>query len=190
MTSHAYGLREQCAPLFGTNPLLVPFNVPSADIFLSLLNLYIKTHGGLVVLTADQVTLGVPHHAPPGTGRDTEVIVTAKADSGLKGEIPLRYDRFDLAEYFVHQTRILSVNSPTTSVDLLATINRTYGLALTADDIQNYAVSGNSHRLVASAQSYVWRGSVVFTLVQIPDTPPQDITQSITVLTLSGFSYQ
>lgn len=110
--------------------------------------------------------------------RNTEVIVRGIPGMGFKGQQTVFYDRIDLAEFGeLDHGNILQIPDGFTIEGILDAFNELYGSNLTMDDIRDDHVmpdepqtsgEGVDFQLIANADSYAYRGSVMLSL-QLPD---------------------
>ncbi|QVW55052.1 hypothetical protein pEaSNUABM29_00008 [Erwinia phage pEa_SNUABM_29] len=97
-------------------------------------------------LELSMVTLGDPTPiTDEGADRNTGMRLTAKKNSGYIGTQDVTYDRLEGAALFRNVTAYLDVKLPKTSTDLLATLNKQYGLGITVDDITPAVIPDNTN---------------------------------------------
>lgn len=90
-------------------------------------------------LSLAKVTLGKPAVIDETGGdakhRNTKVTVTARKGKGFRGAEDTKYNRLDMTSMFRNTNVFLNVHEPTSTTDLLAELNRNYGLSLAPHDI-------------------------------------------------------
>lgn len=88
-----------------------------------------------------------PVATPEGT-KNTELLIKARKNSGYVGEQTVDYNRLEGVPLFRNVTAYLDVHTPATSADLLDTLNKQYGLKLTADDIVPADIPADTNPIV------------------------------------------
>ena len=121
-------------------------------------------------LTFAKVTFGAPaDHAGANPG-DTDVVVTAVANSGFSGDVTVNYDRLDLAGFTAYGAAEVTVAAGATVTDIVAAFNALYGAALDISDYDEGASApipdddGEIFTLVADATSLAYKGSIAITV--------------------------
>lgn len=165
----------------------------SVEQLLALLN---DTNG--LSLTLDDIQFSTPTVLTPESqvGDDnpanTEVLIVAKPNRKPIGEVKVRYDRIDLADFStLRDPTEIEVMLPMTHARLLEAFNNHYGSALELDDIDvtvdipEDIEEETFVELTASAGSLAYRGSILLTV--IPGTIK--LSNVIIVRALSGLEY-
>lgn len=135
-------------------------------------------------LTLDNVTVGKPT-AISINSRDTQVVISTKNNfMPARGSAIFRYYRRPLANTIESDKPIFTDGTYVTTHDLIEDINIRYDLNITADDLENLPIVGDSHNVVAKAGSYEWMSSVTILLKM--GTPLDEV---ITVPELEGLMY-
>ncbi|HHS7556207.1 TPA: hypothetical protein ACTPQ1_004497 [Salmonella enterica] len=97
-------------------------------------------------LELGKIKMGVPTPVTTeGADRNTSLVLTARKNSGYIGEQTVTYDRLDGVSLFRNVTAYLDVKLPKTTVDLLDTLNKQYGLKVTEDDITPEPIPDNTN---------------------------------------------
>lgn len=90
-------------------------------------------------ISLDKVTLSAPtaidETGKDGKKRNTKLNVKARKGKGFRDSQDVKYNRLQMAALFRNTNVFLDVNEPKTSADLLAALNRGYGLSLQLSDI-------------------------------------------------------
>ena len=90
-------------------------------------------------ISLDKVTLSKPKvidkTGADGKKRNSEYVVTARKGKGFRDTVPVTANRLDMGAMFRNTNVFLDVHNPKSSTDLLAALNRGYGLALVESDI-------------------------------------------------------
>lgn len=141
-------------------------------------------------LTLEQMGLGLP--IPTGTPNafyNTYCTVYGLYGRGYHGSVELTYQRYEMEKMFRGITPVLIVDpSPTKISDLLPAFNAQYGLALTATDIVDGAISAPTGdglvNLTMTSSNWAWLGTVrvrfAKTLPFISDLLPDTRLEAIT----------
>lgn len=125
---------------------------------------------------------------------NTSMLITAKDQYSLyQGSVTVYYHRMDLQE-LIRQTPLMAdVKEATTTMDVVAALNKKYGLILTADDIVTRPLTTEEKDLdnpinvtiEAMPNSQGWVGSVAVGMRR----GGYQLTDYITDLTVSAFDY-
>lgn len=90
-------------------------------------------------ISLDKVTLSAPiagNYVGADTNtRNTKINVKARKGKGFRDAQDVTFNRLDMAALFRNTNVFLDVNEPANSTDLLAALNRNYGLSLQETDI-------------------------------------------------------
>ncbi|QXO09587.1 hypothetical protein pEaSNUABM11_00163 [Erwinia phage pEa_SNUABM_11] len=114
------------------------YDKPSAEMLLESINRENNTS-----LTWDQIAAGYPEKiTTPLAPRDTRVLIYGLNGQGYKGNVTIEYNRIDTAVLFRNIVPFVTTNPVAKLSDLLPFLNKTYGLSLTADDIEDQSVAG------------------------------------------------
>lgn len=140
----------------------------SAEQLLALIN---DTNS--LTLTFDDVEFGTPSaltlESQEGEENpaNTEVVMTAKPNRKPVGNVVVKYDRIDLAEFeTLGDPHGIAVDTPVTHASVVEAFNRFYGSALELVDVdQTTELPANLDEdevveLKASAESLAYRGSI------------------------------
>ena len=96
-------------------------------------------------ISLEKVTLSKPKAVDKtgtdGKKRNTEFVVTARKGKGFRDSVPVTSNRLDMGAMFRNTNVFLDVHNPKSSTDLLAALNRGYGLALVEKDIVPAAIA-------------------------------------------------
>lgn len=110
--------------------MAIDYTKPSKDVVVQKVN---RDNG--TSLTADMVDFGVP--SPTGAVPNTAVLLTARPNSGLTGQIQIKYNRRNLARFAQQPGTTFSLNQATQVSELLAAINLQYAVNISADEIED-----------------------------------------------------
>lgn len=137
----------------------------SAEQLLALIN---DSNG--LSLTFDDIYFELPVALIPEEQEDlanTEILVKSKPNRKQEGDVTVRYDRIDLAQFeTLADPHGIPVDTPVTHASLLAAFNEFYGSALELVDIdQTTELPDNLDQeevvvLRASAESLAYRGEI------------------------------
>lgn len=109
------------------------YNKPSPALLIDLINDTNKANPNPANVKEGELVYGPPSTT---TGNwNTEMSATAVRTAPYFGSVNLRYDRLSLGELFAQILPSVDVPNAVTSVDLLATFNAKYGLAIAQDEI-------------------------------------------------------
>lgn len=90
-------------------------------------------------ISLDKVTLSAPiagnYVGADTNARNTKINVKARKGKGFRDAQDVTFNRLDMAALFRNTNVFLDVNEPANSTDLLAALNRNYGLSLQETDI-------------------------------------------------------
>lgn len=90
-------------------------------------------------ISLDKVTLSKPKAVDltgaDGKKRNSEFVVSARKGKGFRDTVTVTANRLNMAAMFRNTNVFLDVHNPKSSTDLLAALNRGYGLALVESDI-------------------------------------------------------
>ncbi|ANH51766.1 putative virion structural protein [Erwinia phage vB_EamM_RAY] len=156
-------------------------NQPSAQIIVDQIN-----QDNNLTIQADQINFGVPTPVTGAGKRDTDIPVIAVADKGYVGSNIVNLDRLKVSTLFFGIVPELTVSTPSTTKDLLATLNGRYGLQVTANDISDRTIDANNTDSEGRIMhDIVFQGSLVYegTLAVLINT---GATQQPVLLTESG----
>ena len=162
----------------------IPLNQSPKEICLALLNRDNSTN-----FTLNQIDFISMEPTQGSFARNTKITVTALPNAPYSGTEDVFYNRLDLAEQWATTVCVARIDGPTNAVDLLPAINATYELNITADDIVNDAVTGDTHELIASASSLIWTGSVMVTIIPEIVDPELPLVEEFENAGLPGFQY-
>lgn len=163
----------------------IPLNQPSKQIVVALINRDNNTSFNLSQVDIDSVST-----MPSGFARNTSARVFSIPGSGFTpSEVTVYYNRLDLAHQWRNTVPVARATDPTSTADLLSSLNNLYGLNITLDDVEDSPYLGNPHTVIAKATSLAWIGSVDITVV--PDETPVSIPLSVEFGDISqpGFIY-
>jgi len=165
----------------------------SVEQLLALLN---DTNG--LSLTLDDIQFSTPVALTPESqvGDDnpanTEILIVAKPNRKPIGEVKVRYDRIDLADFeTLRDPTEIEVTLPLTHARLMEAFNTHYGSALELEDIDVATVLPEDIEeetfveLKASVGSLAYRGEILLSV--IPGTIK--LSNVIIVRALSGLEY-
>lgn len=151
----------------------IPLNQPSKQIVVALINRDNNTSFNLSQVDIDNVSA-----MSAGFARNTSARVFSIPGGGFTpSEVTVYYNRLDLAHQWRNTVAVARTTDPTSTADLLSSLNNLYGLNITLDDVEDMPYLGNPHTVVAKATSLVWRGTVAVTVV--PDETPASIPLSV-----------
>jgi hypothetical protein len=145
-------------------------------------------------LTPDLLTFGLPTAATgDNPTRNTELSLTAKAGSGYKGSVTVKYNRVDLSTVPGARSVVFPKGDATKIADLIPEINAAYQLNLQPEDFVDgdlpaFAGQPNEQhdfQLAAGADSLCFINSVTLT-VHADDI---DLASVITTQELNGLVY-
>lgn len=90
-------------------------------------------------ISLDKVTLSAPiagnYVGADTNARNTKINVKARKGKGFRDAQDVTFNRLDMSALFRNTNVFLDVNEPANSTDLLAALNRNYGLSLQETDI-------------------------------------------------------
>lgn len=166
------------------------FTKVSAEILVDLINEDNPGHG----FTTGILQFGLPV-APAGgsPARNTELVVSAAADSGYSGSVTVLYNRVDMAEIPGLNNKIFPAGNAVNVSDLIPEINARYHINLQPSDYVDAALppfTGEPNedlnfQVTANSDSLVWFGNVILTITA-NDIPLNTV---ITTTTLNGLNY-
>lgn len=145
-------------------------------------------------LVLDQYNFSLPQFTDQyGPVANTAITLTAKGPtSAYAGSIEVGYVRQSLSSLEAQVGSLgVSVNGVTTTMDVVAALNKRYGTSLTSADIVDRALTleemtfPSTVNLQAVATSYGWTGSVDVSLIEGGYVLPDHLT----VTALSGMNY-
>lgn len=163
----------------------IPLNQPSKQVVVALINRDNNTSFTTSQIEIDQITV-----MPVGFARNTSVRVSSLPGSGFTpSEKTVYYNRLDLAYQWRNTVPVARANDPSSTADLLTSINNLYGLNITLDDVVDAPYEGSPHTVTAKADSFVWIGSVDF--VVVPEESPVSVplSEEFSELDSPGFVY-
>lgn len=118
-------------------------------------------------LTESDVTFGLPSAHGGANPGDTDVVVSAAANSGYTGTVTVNYNRLDLAGFSIYGAAEVFVPEGATVADIVAAFNALYEANLGVDDYDEAASApvpdddGENFTLVADANSLAYSGQIV-----------------------------
>lgn len=116
---------------------MIPLNKTSDNLVLDL----ILANNVDAELNLTKVKFGIPSvNADDGATKNTKMVVTARKNTGFIGNQEVIYDRLRGEALFRNVAAYLNVNLPKTTTDLLAQLNKQYGLKIQEDDIVPAAI--------------------------------------------------
>lgn len=119
-----------------------PLNKSSDKLVLDLINE--KNPQANLELT--KIIFGTPvANTDPDATHNTVLDVKARKNSGYIGDQMVDYNRLDGRTLFRNVTAYLDVKLPKSTTDLLAQLNRQYGLGITEDDIVPAVIADNTN---------------------------------------------
>lgn len=155
-----------------------------AQVLLDLINADNTTN-----LPLSAVSFGAPTAVDPeATGLITNVTASATLGSGYSGSQTFTYNRVGLEFMNVNEPDLVIETEETSIHALIPYLNTTFGIQLTADDIEDGVVPAQQPdvnqplTITAKAGSLVWAGSVVLQLT-LPLIPLNTV---LTVTALDG----
>lgn len=166
------------------------FTQSSKKILVDLINEDNPGHG----FTEAILEFGLPTAAPGGSpARNTQVTVSAAADSGYSGSVDVLYNRVDMALIPGTNPTVFPAGNATNVSDLIPEINARYHINLGATDYVDAALppfTGEPNedlqfQVTASSDSLVWFGNLIL-IVTANDIPLNTV---ITTTTLNGLNY-
>lgn len=165
-------------------PHVSNFKQANAKILLDLIN-----DGNTTSLPESAVTFGAPTtQEGDATGLITNVTASATVGSGYSGSQSFVYNRVGLGFMLVNEPDLVIETSEATKHALIPFLNDTFGIQLTADDIEDGVVEEQepdvmkSITFTATATSLVWAGSVTLPIT-LPLIPLNTV---LTVTNLDG----
>lgn len=140
-----------------------------AQLFALIAEDNVTTIGSLVI---GDVSFGAPAVNNTGGGvGDTDVVVTAVANSGYSGNVTVNYNRIDLADFSTIGPALeVTVGEGATVEDIVAAFNAQFGSNLDATDYDSGLSApvpdddGEPFTLVANATSLAYRGQISITV--------------------------
>lgn len=150
-----------------------------------LLDLINADNGKSLPLSA--VTFGVPAEVTPDEIATT-VVASATTGSGYKGSQTFTYNRVPLSFMNTNEPDLVIESEEASVHGLIPFLNTTFGIQLTADDIEDTPIEQQEPDVVkqltitAKAGSLVWHGSVTLDIT----LPLVDLATLLTVTTLDG----
>lgn len=157
-----------------------PLNKSSTELLLELIN---KTNAINPPLTFDKVSFD-----PPAVLADalvaifksnTKVIVKDKLSSGYINSRLVYYDRVAVNELFTDEEVVVSIDFAT-SEEAIAAFNESYGLALTAEDIEKITMVTDRRVELTIGNSYVYLpGSKLALLADTVTTQLEDYAHRV-----------
>ena len=160
----------------------ISLNQPPKDALLELIN-----RDNNASFTHDQLVFGVPEVITSGSTRNTRVTVTAAQESGYQGEVDVTYNRLAISDVFADAHPVVVGDEIYDTDVLVLKLNEAYDLHLTEDDYITEAVSGSSHELTISQDSYAWLGSVVVDIVPEEDVIADNALTGFDGAVIAGF---
>lgn len=150
-----------------------------------LLDLINADNAKALPLTA--VTFAAPAEVVPGEIAST-VVMSATTGSGYKGSQTFTYNRVPLSFMNTNEPDLVIESEEASVHGLIPFLNTTFGIQLTADDIEDTPIEEQEPDVVkqvtitAKAGSLVWHGSVTLDIT----LPLVDLATLMTVTTLDG----
>lgn len=133
-------------------------NQPSAQIIVDQIN-----SDNNLAIQSDQINFGVPTPVTGAGQRDTDIPVIAVADKGYVGSNIVNLDRLQIAKLFFGIVPELTVDSPSTTKDLLAALNNLYGLQVAASEVADNPIdNGNVDEDGRIKHDIVFNNSLVY----------------------------
>jgi hypothetical protein len=157
--------------------MAINFNQSSRLMLIQLINEENNTN-----VPESALVLGTP--SPIGGPRNTQITVSAAAQTNYTSNETFTYNRLNMHTFFAGPINVLS-GSISTTTDLLPIINAQRNVMLTVDDIVVAAVSGLTVTLQAKSTSFVWVGSVEVNIT----LPAVNLADLWTKVALDGFVY-
>lgn len=131
----------------------------------NLLKLINKENAIIPVLTFDDVDISLPEVVSID-GRDSKVTLTSKIKDDEGSQVDVTYHRRDLADYVKDNLTFDGIGVATTH-DFIPAINDRFKLNLLPEDLEDAAVSGDTHTVKAVSLSHEWRGVVTIQIIQV-----------------------
>lgn len=118
--------------------------------------------------------------------KNTSIELSALALSGFRDKVTLKYNRFQIDQYFPDVTWKLTVPVATTLYTLIPAINTAYGCNLVTDDLVDRPIAANvtTFEMTASANSYMFLPG---TKVRLGVFDGISLIETVTVKDLPGF---
>jgi hypothetical protein len=150
-----------------TPSLVLDFTQPAASVMLAQINFDNGTQ-----VTGDQIRFGQVAELPADdpSGMNTLVFVAALQGASFEGQEYFRYNRIDISTVPGTRSPLFSRSQALTVADIIGMINQRFSLNLSQDDIvdEDLPIPGAGQTvpftLIMSANSLLWRGSVVLSL--------------------------
>lgn len=108
--------------------MAIDYTQPSKDVLVQKVN---RDNG--TSLTAGMVDFGSP--VSTGITPNTQVVMTARANSGYSGSVSIKYNRRNLQRFEADPVTTFSANSATRVSDLLTAINQQYQINIAPEEL-------------------------------------------------------
>lgn len=156
-----------------------PYIYPSRVLVYSLIN----EINGTRYNPTDVRLENVRPSAKGGDFRNTAVDVVGVEEEGFFGSVTVRYRRLDLGEVFSLCDLQVPWKGESSTLELIASINKQYGTVITSEDIElsyfNPNVLPKVVTITAKDDSLAWLGSVSVTVIDYVQSLPDAIQQSV-----------
>ncbi len=137
----------------------IDLNKSSADLALLLVN---KNNGTDLTYAVVGITgaIAIPDSI---SGKNTVATIHSLPDNIYYGNVAVKYDRLDITEIIGNPVNY--VNGPVFTIDeVIASINETYGLGLSSDEIKQIDFSENGTAVIKIAESLIYIDNKQFTI--------------------------